>query len=296
MKYELEPDNRNCSDSVLLDDLRLVARHLGQATLTKEDYEEHGRFSPTTMRNRFGSWNRALELSGLAVQKRIDIPREELVADLQRVAALLGRNTVMTSDYRTRGKFSTSTLTREFGSWAKALTAAGLQPTGWKPKATDDELLSNMAAVWEHLGRQPKQNDFRAPISRFSHATYGSRYGSWRKALEAFVAVANSSEIPNATVENTDQKLVGTEPQQRKHRTPRQPGWRIRFLVMRRDNFKCCIDGKSPATHPGTILEVDHIEAWDEGGETVMENLQTLCQQCNGGKSSLPMQGDSSRS
>jgi 5-methylcytosine-specific restriction endonuclease McrA len=32
-------------------------------------------------------------------------------------------------------------------------------------------------------------------------------------------------------------------------------------------------------------LHVDHIKPWSLGGETVAENLQTLCDQCNAGKS-----------
>ena len=35
------------------------------------------------------------------------------------------------------------------------------------------------------------------------------------------------------------------------------------------------------------ILHVDHIKAWAKGGETVLENLQTLCSVCNIGKSDL---------
>ncbi|MGD0061147.1 MAG: HNH endonuclease [Verrucomicrobiia bacterium] len=291
MKFELEPDNRNCPDNVLLDDLRVVARHLGKTTLTKEDYDQHGRFSPSTMQKRFGSWNRALELSGLAVQKRLNIAHEELLADLKRVADLLGLKTVTTSHYTTHGKFCVATLDRVFGSWPKSLAAAGLEPpAGWKPEVTDDELLSTMAVVWERLGRQPRREDFRSPLSKFSYTPYIRRFGSWRKALEAFVTATKSGDIASASPMLDHEETMVDVPQQRKHTTPRQPGWRLRFLVMRRDNFKCCIDGRSPATHPGTILEVDHIKAWDDGGETVMENLQTLCQQCNGGKSNLPMQ------
>jgi 5-methylcytosine-specific restriction endonuclease McrA len=58
---------------------------------------------------------------------------------------------------------------------------------------------------------------------------------------------------------------------------------------MRRDDFKCRICGRSPATHPGLVLHVDHVEAWSKGGSTVMENLQTLCEQDNIGKSNLSM-------
>jgi 5-methylcytosine-specific restriction endonuclease McrA len=35
------------------------------------------------------------------------------------------------------------------------------------------------------------------------------------------------------------------------------------------------------------VLHVDHIKAWANGGETVLENLQTLCSKCNLGKSDL---------
>jgi len=32
---------------------------------------------------------------------------------------------------------------------------------------------------------------------------------------------------------------------------------------------------------------VDHKKAWANGGETVLENLETLCSKCNIGKSDL---------
>jgi 5-methylcytosine-specific restriction endonuclease McrA len=56
---------------------------------------------------------------------------------------------------------------------------------------------------------------------------------------------------------------------------------------MRRDNFKCKNCGRSPATDQSIILHVDHINAWAKGGETILENLQTLCSVCNIGKSDL---------
>ena len=61
---------------------------------------------------------------------------------------------------------------------------------------------------------------------------------------------------------------------------------------MRRDNFKCRITGRSPATDPSVILEVDHVVPWDKGGETEFDNLQTLAKDINIGKSNLGMSGD----
>lgn len=74
-----------------------------------------------------------------------------------------------------------------------------------------------------------------------------------------------------------------------KHKTPRTINYRLRFLVMRRDNFKCRVTGRSPATDPAVILEVDHIIPWERGGETVFDNLQTLAKDINIGKSNLAM-------
>ena len=40
-----------------------------------------------------------------------------------------------------------------------------------------------------------------------------------------------------------------------------------------------------PAKNPRTSLELNHIVPWSKGGETTIENLQTLCQNCDRGKS-----------
>ena len=59
---------------------------------------------------------------------------------------------------------------------------------------------------------------------------------------------------------------------------------KLRYTVLKRDNFKCCACGASPAKDPSVELHIDHIIPWAKGGETVIENLQTLCSRCNIGK------------
>jgi 5-methylcytosine-specific restriction endonuclease McrA len=67
----------------------------------------------------------------------------------------------------------------------------------------------------------------------------------------------------------------------------RDPSLRLRFKVLQRDRFSCRVCGASPAKRAGVELHVDHIRPWSTGGETVLENLQTLCSTCNLGKSNL---------
>jgi len=70
-----------------------------------------------------------------------------------------------------------------------------------------------------------------------------------------------------------------------KQKTSRDPSLRLWFKVLKRDNFSCKKCGCSPAKDPKVVLHVDHIIPWSKGGETVIENLETLCQDCSLGKS-----------
>ncbi len=60
---------------------------------------------------------------------------------------------------------------------------------------------------------------------------------------------------------------------------------KLRYTVLKRDNFKCCACGASPAKDSSVELHIDHVIPWSKGGETTLENLQTLCSKCNLGKS-----------
>lgn len=62
---------------------------------------------------------------------------------------------------------------------------------------------------------------------------------------------------------------------------------KLRYQVLKRDNFKCCACGASPAKDPSVELHIDHIIPYSKGGETTMDNLQTLCSKCNLGKSDI---------
>lgn len=57
----------------------------------------------------------------------------------------------------------------------------------------------------------------------------------------------------------------------------------LRYDVMRRDGFRCCLCGRTASD--GIELEVDHIVPISKGGSTIGSNLQTLCRDCNRGKS-----------
>lgn len=61
---------------------------------------------------------------------------------------------------------------------------------------------------------------------------------------------------------------------------------RVRFLVLERDQHRCVMCGRT--ARDGITLEVDHRTAVASGGTNELDNLQTLCNICNSGKSDLP--------
>jgi len=61
----------------------------------------------------------------------------------------------------------------------------------------------------------------------------------------------------------------------------------LRNLIMKRDRYKCCLCGATPATDPFIDFQIDHIDPVAEGGKTEPENLWLLCYKCNQAKSDL---------
>jgi predicted HicB family RNase H-like nuclease len=66
---------------------------------------------------------------------------------------------------------------------------------------------------------------------------------------------------------------------------------RLRTEVLERDNYTCQMCGFSAGQkyQDGEVvrLEADHILPLAEGGQTTVDNLQTLCSRCNAGKKAV---------
>lgn len=213
-----------------------------------------------------------------------NVSENELIDDLKYVANLLNKNTVTSEEYNEYGHFNCTTLTRRFGSWFKCLELAGLAPSRSIIGITNEDLFEEIENVWIKLSKQPSYAQMR-DMARFSIGTYEKRFGGWRKALTAFVDYINGDNGPSDYLNCCSKDTYIAE--DNKHKTSRSISLRLRFLVLKRDNFRCCSCGASPAKDPTVELHVDHIKPWSKGGETVIDNLQTLCSKCNLGKSNL---------
>lgn len=305
MKFELNDWKAQLTDEEIIADIQETAKRLEKDYISIATYKVHGKYSQTAIQAHFGTWKNALFLAGLRNERNSSelklISDEEYYKDLRRVSKLINSTTVNYEDYRKHGRYSITYIFKRFGKWNDFLAKAGLEPTGFcKDKITEQECFDEIERMWRLLGRQPTATDIiKGTICRYSIDTFKRGFGGWRKALEAFVVYINAEDneyehkvseavktpdCQGAKEKEDDVSEIASIPI---HRTSRNINTRLRFKVLARDNFKCCACGASPAKDPSVELHVDHIIPWSKGGETVIDNLQTLCLKCNLGKSDL---------
>lgn len=222
---------------------------------------------------------------------------EELVAELRRISRITGRKTVTHEDIHTHGSVDSRTVKARLGngSWQKALSRAGLELSIHGRRHSDEEYHENLMRVWETIGARPKYSQMKGASSNITPEAYVAKFGSWRKALMAFLAWVRSDGPGESAARRTRlardsaktmNSSVNTIPM--RVRDPRRTvSLKLRFQVFKRDNFKCVICGRSPATSPDVQLVVDHKQPHATGGRTLLSNLQTLCKECNLGKGIL---------
>lgn len=206
-----------------------------------------------------------------------DYSDDAIAEELKRIAKKLGKATVSKNDIETHGKLSYSVVNKRFGSLRKALEFSGLTPQRYM-NATDSELLKILVDLWETTlekeGRTPQRKDLSTYGFPISGDTYARRFGSWKKALiRAYESVTKEHLDEDGPIEG--------EPEKAETRKSRTLSLRKRFFVLKRDGFTCKMCG---ANGPGVKLEVDHIVPVAEGGSDSLDNLQTLCFECNRGK------------
>jgi hypothetical protein len=258
-----------------------------------------------TVRRRFGGWKEALEKAGLLplykgqpvsekmrLQPAKSLTNEDLIRELKRVHALTQKEWLTTSDFNHHSFTSKDAIRLRFGTFRKALELAGIPHHPFKAREfSDEQCYENIANVWTHYGRAPGYREMFKFPSLIQGKTYVTRWTTWRKTLQAFVQWANAESVapdldalapsmfdPAAAINAPFGGLAQSEADCRDVR----PG--LRFKVFLRDRFRCVTCGRSPATHLDVELHADHMLAVANGGKTVFENLQTLCQQCNLGK------------
>jgi hypothetical protein len=164
--------------------LKSVAIQLGRPP-SRIYWEEHSDLRPSARSYalRFGSWNKALKTAGL-VPLRENAAREEVVADVMRVAAELNR-TPLSAEYEELGNFSLPTVRKYVGrGWVSAMKSIGLEPPHNSP-ITAGMVVASLKAVAEELGHTPILREYNDhPLGHSTDVLY-KHFTSFDTAITA---------------------------------------------------------------------------------------------------------------
>jgi len=195
-------------ETIFLEELVRVWQELGEEPSTAQ-MREYGDLGAGLYSQQFGSWSAAKENvqeeydlqtnttqpknsnttknepSGHKKEETSEGPtKAELLSELHRLDGQLER-LIKATDLSEYSIFSQSQYQAEFGSWNKALSAAGID----KEKA----LLDELQRVWEKLGRQPKTTEMNE-YGEYSAGMYNRYFGSWNEAIQTLKQTGRLSE------------------------------------------------------------------------------------------------------
>lgn len=301
MKFKINRLPIGASIEEIKSEIGRVAELIPDKFISSQKFEELSKISKSTLMKKFGSWENVLKLCGLEHrysgrsvsgkmknQKARNLSDAELIDELKRVSKQIGKLELTHSEFNANSEISASAITRRFGSWSKGLSTAGLEVVKIGKRYTEFELFDNLATVWTHWGRQPSMSDMKKEPSIIGTKAYVIRWGSWTKALIAFVEKANSDAPISEIVEKQEIEEVSTKKIITRKSLPedrREISWQLRYKVLMRDGAKCVICGRD--RNDGVKLHIDHIIPFSKGGKTLENNLRILCNECNIGKGDI---------
>ena len=187
---------------------------------------------------------------------------ESIFAELCRIAKSLGRP--LTMDDLKSARVSYGLLKKRYGGLRQALKLAGQDAPAKE-------------------GRRPFKDDLSRYGAKYSYGPYYRRWGSWIRACEAVLEWSDKKAILGEQLTSAEPGI----PRSPRKKTKRAIPLRLRYEILKRDNFRCTNCGRSPSNTPSLILHVDHFTAESRDGPTTKENLRTLCDDCNLGKGDL---------
>lgn len=178
------------SDQALIDEIKRVAALLKGQRLTQERFLAASRVHVTTIRNRFGSWKRALDLADIdeaSAPRFAPITRKAVINAIKAHAQEFPDSSPKVEDIAARLGVHKTTLAGKFGAWQGLLREVGLKPVALGRRYTDEECFENIVALWTYYGRQPNFAELNQAPSTVGSKAYIRRWGGWRSALGAFI-------------------------------------------------------------------------------------------------------------
>ncbi len=210
---------------------------------------------------------------------RSQFSKNDLISSLKEYARVHSTISFGMRDYDAwNGRLATSdTFRRYFQGWGNALQAAGLRASRAN-KLDPRKMVGAFKDCWQHHGSVPSQRQLESFLKQqnfpFRTKSYFAFFGGLGRLAQLIVKLQNGDILEDQLFERY----------KKFQRNRRAISLKLRTAVLKRDDEHCVKCGANPRIDKSVKLEVDHIMPVSRGGSSAMENLQTLCFECNQGK------------
>jgi len=171
---------RKITDRELLDELHRLSEELGRTPSGKE-MNQLGKYSKTAYVNHFGSWNEAVVEAGLEPVMELNITREDLLQEIQRLHDQLDI-VPRAKDMQLHGRYDPETYRRIIGGWVISVREAGLTPR-YQRDLTQEDILETLQDLRVELGHVPSMSEV-TEHSDINSGIIPLRFDSFNTALK----------------------------------------------------------------------------------------------------------------
>lgn len=164
-----------------------------------------------------------------------------------------------------------------FGSWTLAMESAGIKPM-CGPTKDPIEMVETFMDCWVQQKDVPTVNalvnHLKRTGSKYTIHMYTHYFGGVRRLARR----VSEHQLGKISENQLVERYYSEGNVKRQAMSPKQ-----RLAVLARDGFRYVLCGQSREDSKVT-LEVDHRVPVTQGGSNDIDNLQTLCKDCNRGK------------
>jgi hypothetical protein len=279
--YKGDTDHRgkSISETEIIEDIKRVGRIVGGAPTTRE-IEKFGNYSRTAIDNAFTTHTEALQEAGYGGprdQFDRDAKKQELITEIKRVAAAIGRPPTIRCELLEHSK---GTYYNYFDSWSDALEKAALDPSNKQKtgaavdKVEFSEVVDQIISVALDVDRPPKQDEV-VKNTEATRQTTTEIAGTWSETLHMAGFPARKRGGRYSNLKSSKVRDYGEN-------------WgRMKQKTLERDRFRCQHCGAKHAEEKqnGRGLNVHHIKpirTFEEPEDgNFPENLISLCKDCH---------------
>lgn len=160
-------------------EIKRVYRECG--TITSNLFQKHGKIALTTVYKKCGSWNGALKTAGLYKEKTCDDIKNGIIQAMREMHERDG--IVKFQKFRAECPGHLANIYKTFGTFRKALAAAGIRQKTLACKCTRQECIDEMECLFNRYGKITCQ--IMDEHGNMSTTVVTRIFGSWQNALEA---------------------------------------------------------------------------------------------------------------